>query len=167
MSDVITGADLEQLGELAAAYGTAGAEIAGQAEGLETRIHQAIQRFDTAMIGLKADTARANEALTEDVDDLGIVAAGTTWTGANRATFDQDLATLVGSVAATTAAINEGVDDFDRLGLAPFRAMLDDFGLAIVDAGDGVEGVGTEMSAGVARQRGDLQQAADTGWTAA
>lgn len=166
MSDTLTGADLEQLDHLAAAYGTAGAEIAGRGQDLKVRIHQAIQRFETTMTSLRADTERANAALSDDIADLNLVATATTWTGNNRAAFDQDLGTLTSSMAASTAAIREGIDDFDTLGVTPFRAMLDDFGLAIADAGDGVEDVGSSMGAAVTQQRGDLQEAADVGWTA-
>lgn len=166
MSEHTTGADLEQLEDLASTYGTSGAAIAARGRDLRTRITQTVERFDTTMSTLRTQAVQVNEDLQEDVDGLTELAAATTWTGANRAAFDQDLATLRQAIARSNAAIVEGLDQFDQTGLAPFRTMLHDYGVALTDAGNGVEEATATMQTGVADQRSAIADAADVGWTA-
>lgn len=167
MSGSITGADLSDLEALAAAYSSAGATVAAQAAALETRVSAAVSEFVASIAELQHDSNQATESMDEDIDIVASFAAGVAWTGRNRIAFDTDLAAFTAAVHRGNEAVRAGVTGLRTNGVEPFVTLLDEFGRAVTDAGDGVELSGTEVQRGVAGQRDALTQAADLGWASA
>lgn len=165
MSEV-TGADLGQLDQLADAYQQRGAEIGARATDLNTRIVATIDAFRGALARLRDQTTTANTALVDDVDGLVELAAATIWTGANRAVFDADLATLRAGITAITESLLTRLSELERTGVEPFGGMLEDVGRQTVVAGTAAEQTGADMRVSLHAQRQVLQETADLGWAA-
>ncbi|MFV0308328.1 MAG: hypothetical protein ACK5OX_11355 [Desertimonas sp.] len=165
MSDTYTGADLEQLDALATAYETRGAEIAARGHDLNRRILDAVTVFRAALATLRTQAATANTSLLEDVQGLVDTAAATTWTGANRARFDEDLGTLRAGITTTTDAVLGRLDELEQRGVEPFNGMLEEFGVQTSASGDVAAQTGQDMRTTVGNQRTALLDAAGC-WTA-
>lgn len=165
MSDVYTGADLDQLDALATAYETRGAEIAERGHDLNRRLVDTVTTFRTALATLRTQTTTANTTLLEDVDGLVETASATTWTGANRLRFDDDLVTLRGGITTTTDTVLTRLDELEQAGVEPFNGLLEDFGVQTSTAGDRAAQTGTDMRVSVNDQRTALSDAAG-GWSA-
>lgn len=164
MSDVVTGADLDQLDALAQAYHERGAEIAAQAGDLNIRIVETVDAFRSALDAMRSQSVTANTALLADVDELVATAAATTWTGANRLAFDDDLVALRTGITTTTDSLTSRLDELARTGVEPFGGQLEAFGRQARTAGEAAEQTGADMRAGLGDQRRSLQDAADLGW---
>lgn len=163
----MTGADLEHLGQLAAAYAQSGAAIAARAAELRARLGRAVDAFDATTERLRADTDRTAATMDGEIADLAATAAGVAWTGANRAAFDDELHRFGRFVRAASAAFVDGLAAIRHGGIAPLTTSLADFGVATERAGGGVETATGDLRRVVTDQRDRLHEAADGGWTAA
>lgn len=162
----LAGADLDQLDALAASYEARGAEIAERSRDVDRRIVETVTAFQGALTDLRVRAARANDTLLDDVDELTRTAAATTWTGANRTAFDDQLAVLERGITTTAEALTTGIVELERTGVAPFAEILAAFGRQATGAGESAEAAGIAMRTRVAGQRAELTDAADTGWWA-
>lgn len=167
MSTDLTGADLEQLDALAAAHATAGTQIAGRAADLRTRIQAAVATFESTMSRLQQHATTLTTAMTDEIAAVSALAAGVAWTGVNRGAFDSDLRAFDTQVRSGSAAIDSGVSSLRSSVESRFTPVLEEFGLSVVDAGDGVEAATVDLRGAVGRQRSALDEAANVGWMSA
>ena len=166
MSDQTTGADLDQLDDLAVAYEQRGEEIGQRAEQLRGRLVGAVAEFQHALADLHTQTELANIALLDDATALAETAASTVWTGANRLAFDESLASLRSGIGSTTDVLATRISELEQAGVVPFNGMLEAFASRTAAAGAAAAASGAERRVQIAGQRAALQEIGDRGWSA-
>lgn len=164
MSDIV-GADLAQLETLSAAFQTAGDQINAKSEVLQGRIQAAVGRFEATLSSLQQEAATLTSSIDQEMDGLAGQADSVQWTGANRASFDGDLAQFKSVVATGTAQIDADISSIKAQVDSGFSPVLTEFGAALKSSGDQVNAATTEMNTAVSNQRANLDQAANVGWS--
>jgi hypothetical protein len=166
MSD-FTGADLDQLDQLAAQFATAGTEISARAGELRAKIAAAVSAFDTTLTTLQSDASALTAQMNDEMVAVRSQADGVQWTGSNRAAFDGDLHAFSGAVRAGTAQIDTDVAAIKSQIDTRFTPVLDEFSAALDASAEGVNTSTTTMKTAVDTQRTNLDNAANIGWTSA
>lgn len=167
MSEQMLGADLQQLEDLAAAFETAGAQIAARADELRDKIGTSVEAFVDALDQLRAQTLVLTGDIDVEIQAVGTQAAGVQWTGNNRLAFDTDLGAFTRSVNTGTAAINTDIDQLKTEVDSRFTPVLTQFGVALRDSAGDVNTTTGGMRTAVSTQRANLDEAANVGWTTA
>lgn len=162
-----TGADLDQLDQLAAQFTTAGTEISARAGELRTKISAAVSTFESTLSTLQQDASALTTQMNDEMVAVRSQADGVQWTGTNRAGFDGDLNTFAGAVRAGTGQIDADVSGIKTQVDTRFTPVLDEFSTALHTSADGVSTATTTMKTAVDTQRTNLDQAANIGWTSA
>lgn len=166
MSD-FTGADLDHLDQLAAAFTTAGAEIAAKADTLRTKISTAVGAFESTLSNLQHEASALAAQMNDEMAGVTTQANGVAWTGNNRSAFDGDLATFSGVVQSSTAQIDSDIAAIKAQVDTRFNPVLTEFAAALATRSDEVGATTTTMKTAVDTQRANLDQAANVGWTSA
>jgi hypothetical protein len=167
MSEQMTGADLEQLDELSSAYVHAGEEFAAKAATLRSRIGTAVQAFDATLAQLTQRTIRLTDDIKTEIVDAASVAAAVEWTGSNRAGFDGDLAAFRDAVVTGAGEINDGITRLRSQVDTKFSPVMEEFGETLQGSADNLNEDAVAMNEAVAKQRSNLDEAANVGWTSA
>jgi hypothetical protein len=166
MSD-FTGADLDQLDQLAAQFATAGAEMSARAGELRAKISSAVSTFESTLTGLQSDTSALTAQMNTEMGAVRSQADGVQWTGANRAGFDGDLHSFSSAVQVGTSQIDAGVAGIKAQVDTRFTPVLGEFSAALDKSASGVNDATVTMKTAVDTQRTNLDQAANVGWTSA
>lgn len=161
----LTGADLGQLDDLAAAFTTAGNEIAAKGEALRTRIQASIDAFNASLTSLQSTTQALTEQTNAEMQALRDQGASVGWTGNNRTAFDGDLAAFGNAVNTGTAQINTDIAAIKSQVDSSFTPVMVDFASALKAGADDVNAATADMKTAVDTQRTNLDQAANVGWT--
>jgi len=166
-SEEVLGADLQQLEDLAAAYDTAGTEIAAKGETLRGKINEAVVVFIATLDGLARDASTLTTAIDTEIDGVSTQAAGVQWTGTNRTAFDGDLGAFNTAVKTGTTAINTDIGTLKSDVETRFTPVLDDFATALTASAEEINVNAGTMRIAVSTQRSNLDEAANVGWTSA
>lgn len=166
MSD-FTGADLDQLNELATAFTTAGTEIAAKATTLQGKIQAAVSNFEQTLSTMQTETTALASEMNDEMAAVRAQAGGVQWTGNNRQAFDADLNSFSGVVQRGTAQIDADIATIKGQVDSRFNPVLTEFASALQTSADDVGSATSTMKAAVDTQRANLDQAANVGWTSA
>jgi len=167
MSQELLGADLGNLEVLATAYESAGREVAQRADDLRGRLGTAVSSFQTTMARLQSEAGVLTTAMDDEVAAVANHASSVGWTGANRHAFDGDLQRFVGIVRTAAAAIDDGIADLRSDVDRRFAPVLEEFGVTVRDAADGIDSNTSGMRTSITTQRDRLDGAANIGWSSA
>jgi hypothetical protein len=163
----ITGADLDQLDQLAAAFTTAGTEISARAAALQSKIHTAVSNFEHTLSTMQSETTTLASQMNDEMAAIRGHAAGVSWSGNNRAAFDGDLSSFSGVVQRGTSQIASDISSITGQVDSRFTPVLTEFASALRASADDVGSATTTMKTAVDTQRSNLDQAANVGWTSA
>ena len=166
MSD-FTGADLDQLDQLAAAFTTAGTEISAKAATLRTKIQTAVDNFESTLSTLQSEATTLGGQMNDEMAAVRTQAGGVNWTGSNRQSFDADLNSFGTVVQRATAQTETDITSIRSQVDAQFTPVLTEFATALNTRADDVNAATTMMKSAVDTQRSNLDQAANVGWTSA
>jgi len=167
MSQELLGADLGHLEVLATAYESAGREVAQRADDLRGRLGTAVSSFQTTMARLQSEAGVLTMAMDDEVAAVANHASAVGWTGSNRHAFDGDLQRFVGIVRTGAAAIDDGIADLRGDVDRRFAPVLEEFGVTVRDAADGIDSNTSGMRTTITAQRDRLDEAANIGWSSA
>lgn len=165
MAGDIVGADLEHLGQLSAAFETAGAEIAAKADLLDDKIQAAVDAFEATLSSLQSQATNLTGTIDQEMEAVNGQANSVQWTGANRTAFDADMASFKSVVQAGSAQINTDISAIKSQVDSSFNPVLSEFSAALKQSGDEVNTASTDLKVAVTNQQTALDQVGNVGWT--
>lgn len=164
MSDGFIRADTGELEALAHRFQQTSQTFTTKADALNTRVTQAVSRFNQTLKTLQTRTNQLTSDMEVEVSSLGSQAGSVTWTGNNRAAFDNDLTTFSTAVRSGAQQLNQQIAQVKSLVASNFVPVLEDFGQSTkANAASGSEAA--ELMKKLTQQTNTaLDQATNVGW---
>ncbi len=160
-----TGAELSEVEQLSQKYTTTGAELQDKAQALVTRIHAAVEKFESTMNDLASQTTTLTGEITSSMTELHNHANGVDWKGENRTRFDADISTYRGAITGGSTAITEDVTSIKSEIASKFHPFLESFGRKVSTHIDTAKEATSVTAESVAQFRDTLDRAGNAGWT--
>lgn len=159
---VMLGATTEELVTLSGRLGTTTAEIGGVSADTQAIASRVVGEMHTSFGAAVSGITGAMDSLRGSIDAARGQLESTTWTGANRLTFDSAYGDFTVAMGSLEAAVSDAYQQFDGQ-MKQMGELIESFQLQVTGSLAEAQSSTTSMNQAVEAQRNNLETAMNTG----